>query len=96
MKRIPLLIAAAFTATAALAAAPANADRWGGRGWQGEHHEGRREWREPAWHGHAGWGRPYYAPPVVAYAPSYYRPPAVYVAPPAIIVQPPFVGFGFR
>ncbi len=97
MKRIPLAIAATIAVTAGLlAAAPAHADGWEGRGYGGggRGHEWREhEWREHEWREHRGWGRPYYAPPPVAYAPSYYPPPVVYAPPP--VYSAPFISFGF-
>lgn len=107
MNVIPLLAATAavIVAVGTLAAAPAHADGWNGRG-----HEGRGEgWRGHEWREHerreyGGWGRSNYRPPVYAYPPGYYRPPVVYAPPPPVYYAPPppivftapFIGFGFR
>ncbi len=80
MNFTPFAFAAAVV-LGTLAAIPAHADDWHGRGreWRGH------EWREQR----GGWGgRPYYPPPVV-YGRPYYRPPVVYAPPPVIYAPPP-------
>ena len=83
-----LAIAALLAVGGGVAAAPARADDWGGRGWGGDGWRGRgwrehewreHEWREREWREHH---------PMVMMA-----PPAMYAPPPAVVYAPPPVAY---